>query len=130
MEVNVQIPREQIRQRLTTTLKNRAGELFRQYRIMLRALRHPGVPWYAKLFCGCAALYVISPIQLIPNFIPIIGQLDDVLLIGLSIKLLKRSVPPAVLDQCRNASRAPIVSEPPMSLPASPCSDLRPEGSP
>jgi uncharacterized membrane protein YkvA (DUF1232 family) len=125
----VQTRREQIHRRLATTLKNRASELFRQYRIMLRALRHPGVPWYAKLVCGCAALYVISPIQLIPNFIPIIGQLDDVLLIGLSIRLLKRSVPPAVLDQCRNGSRAPLVSELLMSLPVSP-SDLRPEGSP
>ena len=129
VEVNVRTRREQIRQRLATTLKNRAGELFRQYRIMLRALRHPGVPWYAKLVCGCAALYVISPIQLIPNFIPIIGQLDDVLLIGLSIRFLKRSVPPVVLDQCRNASRAPLVSETPLSLPAGPSSDLRPEGS-
>ena len=130
MVVNVQTRREQIRQRLAITLKNRAGELFQQYRIMLRALGHPGVPWYAKLVCGCAALYVISPIQLIPNFIPIIGQLDDVLLIGLSIRLLKRSVPPAVLDQCRNASRSPLVSETPLSLPVSPSSDLRPEGSP
>ena len=130
MVVNVQTRREQIRQRLAITLKNRAGELFQQYRIMLRALGHPGVPWYAKLGCGCAALYVISPIQLIPNFIPIVGQLDDVLLIGLSIKLLKRSVPPAVLDQCRNASRALLVPETPLSLPVGPSSDLRPEGSP
>src|SRR5260370_23334415 len=130
MEVHVQARREQIRQRLATTLKNRAGDLFRQYRIMLRALGHPGVPWYAKLVCGCAALYVVSPIQLIPNFIPIIGQLDDVLLIGLSMRLLKRSVPPAVLDQCRTVSRSPLVSETPLSLPVSPSSDLRPEGSP
>jgi uncharacterized membrane protein YkvA (DUF1232 family) len=129
MEVNVRTRREQIRQRLAT-LKNQAAELFRQYRIMLRALRHPGVPWYAKLVCGCAALYVISPIQLIPNFIPIIGQLDDVLLIGLSIKLLKRSVSPAILDQCRNASGAPLVSETPLNLPVNPSPDLRPEGSP
>jgi uncharacterized membrane protein YkvA (DUF1232 family) len=129
LEVNVQPRREQTRQHLGTRLKNRAGELLREYRIMLRALAHPGVPWYAKLACGCAALYVVSPIQLIPNFIPIIGQLDDVLVIGLSIKLLKRSVPPAVLDQCRNASRTPLVSEPPSSLP-SPSADLRPEGSP
>jgi uncharacterized membrane protein YkvA (DUF1232 family) len=129
LEVNVQPRREQTRQHLGTTLKNRAAELLREYRIMLRALAHPGVPWYAKLVCGCAALYVVSPIQLIPNFIPIIGQLDDVLVIGLSIKLLKRSVPPAVLDQCRNALRTPLVSEPPSSLP-SPSADLRPEGSP
>ncbi len=120
MEVHVQTRREQIKQHLGTPLKNRAGELLRQYRIMLRALRHPGVPWYAKLACGCAALYVVSPIQLIPNFIPIIGQLDDVLVIGLSIRLLKQSVPPAVLDQCRNASRSPLAISNPLSLPTSP----------
>src|SRR5260370_38325092 len=130
MEVHVQARREQIRQRLATTLKNRASELLRTYRGMLRALGHPGVPWYAKLVCGCAALYVVSPIQLIPNFIPIIGQLDDVLLIGLSIRLLKRSVPPAVLDQCRNVSRPPLVSASPLNLPMRPPPDLRPEGSP
>ena len=112
VEVNVRTRREQIRQRLATTLKNRAGELFRQYRIMLRALRHPGVPWYAKLVCGCAALYVISPIQLIPNFIPVIGQLDDVFLISLSIKLLKRSTPQAVIDDCQNGRRTPLVPQP------------------
>ena len=130
MEVHVQTRRGQIRQRLATTLKNRAGELLRQYRVILRALGHPGVPWYAKLVCGCATLYVVSPIQLIPNFIPIIGQLDDVLVIALSIRLLKRSVPPAVLDQCRNAPSSPLVSETQLSLPISPSSDLRPEGSP
>jgi uncharacterized membrane protein YkvA (DUF1232 family) len=52
-------------------------------------------------------LYVASPIQLIPNFIPVIGQLDDVLVIGLSIRLLKRSVPPTVLDDCQNESSPP-----------------------
>jgi uncharacterized membrane protein YkvA (DUF1232 family) len=128
MEVKVQTRRQQIRQHLGTVLKNRASELLREYRIMLRALGHPQVPWYAKLVCGCAALYVVSPIQLIPNFIPVIGQLDDVLLIGLSIRLLKRSVPPEILDQCRNASRSPLVSETPSLV--SPSSDLRPEGSP
>ncbi len=68
-------------------------------------MAHPQVQWYVKLFCGSAVLYVASPIQIIPNFIPIIGQMDDVLVIGLSIKLLKRFVPPSVLEECQNASR-------------------------
>lgn len=87
-------------------LRVRARHLFRQYRIMLRALAHPGVPWYTKVVCGLSALYVVSPIQLIPNFIPVIGQLDDVLVIGLSIKLLKRNVPPSVLRECQKATRS------------------------
>jgi uncharacterized membrane protein YkvA (DUF1232 family) len=114
------------RQRLTTMLKSQAAELFTQFRIIRRAFVHPEVPWYAKVVCGCAVLYIASPIQLIPNFIPIIGQLDDVLLISLSIKLLKRSVLPVVLDECRNGSRLPAA---PSSNLISTSSDLQPEGS-
>jgi len=62
------------------------------------------VPWYAKAVAGCAVLYVFSPIQLIPNFIPIIGQMDDVLVVSLGIKFLRRCVPKEVLDDCENSS--------------------------
>lgn len=111
-----------MRQHLITTLRAQAVQQFRQFRTMLRALRHPEVPWYAKLVCGCAALYVASPIQLIPNFIPVIGQLDDVLVIGLSIGLLKRSVSSTVLDQCRNGSHLPLGISTPVRLPKAPSS--------
>jgi uncharacterized membrane protein YkvA (DUF1232 family) len=105
MEVDVQTRRERAGQRFATVLKTRIGQLYAQLRTILRAMAHPQVPWYVKLFCGTAVLYVASPIQIIPNFIPIIGQMDDVLVIGLSIKLLKRFVPPSVLEECQNASR-------------------------
>lgn len=105
MEVDVQTRRERAGQRFATVLKARIGQLYAQLRTILRAMAHPQVPWYVKLFCGSAVLYVASPIQIIPNFIPIIGQMDDVLVIGLSIKLLKRFVPPSVLEECQNASR-------------------------
>ena len=117
-------------QRLVTPLKTRVLQLLTQYRILLRALVHPAVPWYTKVACGGAALYIASPIQLIPNFIPIIGQLDDVLVIVLSIRLLKRSVPTNVLNECENRSRSPIVSTIPLSLPACPSPTLRPAVSP
>jgi len=126
MEVYVQTRLERARQRLAAQV----GQLFRQLRTILRALAHPEVPWYAKLVCGCAALYVASPIQLIPNFIPIIGQLDDVLVVGLSIRFLKRFLPPAVLDECQNASRPPLESAIPLHLPISQSPDLQPEDSP
>ena len=92
---------EPIRQRLTGTLKAAATQLWKQFRTLRRALVHPGVPWYAKAVCGCAVAYVASPIQLIPNFIPVIGQLDDVLVLGLSLRLLKRWCPASVLQDCR-----------------------------
>jgi len=98
----------QRRRRLATALKARANQLFKQFRILTRALVHPDVPWYAKLVCGCSVLYIVSPIQLIPNFIPVIGQMDDVLVISLSLKLLKRSIPQAVLDECTNGSHTPV----------------------
>ena len=51
--------------------------VFKQFRIIRRALIHPDVPWQAV--AGCAVLYVFSPIQIIPNLIWVIGQMDDVL---------------------------------------------------
>ena len=71
---------------------------------------HPQVPWHAKAVAGCAVLYVVSPIQIIPNFIPIIGQMDDVLVVTLGIKYLRRYVPQSVLDECE--SHLPIVGKP------------------
>jgi len=103
---------EPIRQRLTRKLKAAASQLWEQFRTLRRALVHPGVPWYAKAVCGCAVAYVASPIQLIPNFIPVIGQLDDVVVIGLSIKFLKRCVPPSVLRECQNKSPSAFESAP------------------
>jgi uncharacterized membrane protein YkvA (DUF1232 family) len=57
------------------------------------------------MVASCAVLYVFSPIQLIPNFIPIIGQMDDVLVVSLGIKFLKRCVPQNVLDECESDAR-------------------------
>jgi uncharacterized membrane protein YkvA (DUF1232 family) len=78
--------------------------VFKEFTMMRRALVHPQVPWHAKAVAGCAVLYVISPIQVIPNFIPILGQMDDVLVVTLGIKYLRRSVPQSVLDECESPS--------------------------
>jgi uncharacterized membrane protein YkvA (DUF1232 family) len=80
------------------------------------------VPWHAKTVAGCAVLYVISPIQLIPNFIPVIGQLDDVLVVTLAIKFLRRSVPQSVLDECENLAPVPLTP----AVPAAPIADPLP----
>jgi uncharacterized membrane protein YkvA (DUF1232 family) len=81
--------------------------VFKQFRIIRRALVHPQVPWHAKFVAGCAVLYVVSPIQIIPNFIPIIGQMDDVLVVTLGIKYLKRFVPQSVIEECESNARIP-----------------------
>jgi uncharacterized membrane protein YkvA (DUF1232 family) len=54
----------------------------------------------------CAAAYVFSPIQLIPNFIPVIGCLDDVLVILLAARMIQRVTPPGVLAECRELADA------------------------
>jgi uncharacterized membrane protein YkvA (DUF1232 family) len=87
-------------------LKAPVRRFLKQFQIIRRALKHPQVPWYAKVVAGCAVLYVFSPIQIIPNFIPIIGQTDDLLVVSLGIKFLRRCVPQNVLDDCENNSRA------------------------
>jgi sulfatase modifying factor 1 len=88
-------------------LKALIKQVFKQFRIIRRASMHPRVPWHAKAVAGCAVLYVVSPIQLIPNFIPIIGQMDDVLVVTLGLKYLRRFVPQGVLDECENGTRTP-----------------------
>jgi uncharacterized membrane protein YkvA (DUF1232 family) len=93
---------------LAERLKASARQFLMQFRIIRRALRHPQVPWYAKMVAGCAVLYVFSPIQLIPNFIPIIGQMDDVMVVSLGIKFLRKHVPQNVLDECESDGRITI----------------------
>jgi len=92
-------------QNLAEALKASARQFLTQFRVIRRALKHPKVPWYAKMVAGCAVLYVFSPIQIIPNFIPLIGQMDDVLVVSLGIKFLRRCVPQCVLDDCENDAR-------------------------
>jgi uncharacterized membrane protein YkvA (DUF1232 family) len=65
----------------------------------------PRVPLYARLFAACVAGYAFSPIDLIPDFVPVLGYLDDLLLIPLGIKLAIKMIPPAVLAECREKAR-------------------------
>ena len=65
------------------------------------AARHPQTPWYAKLLIAIVVAYAFSPIDLIPDFIPILGYLDDLILIPLGVAAALRLVPPHVLVECR-----------------------------
>ncbi len=105
MEVCIQTRKRDAQQPSIETPKTPIGRFLQQFRVMTRAFRHPGVPWYAKLAAACVVGYVLSPIQLIPNFIPVIGQLDDVLVVSLGIRLLRRWVPPRVLRDCQTCNK-------------------------
>lgn len=82
------------------------ARLFEEFRILRRAAVHPRVPWHAKAVSGCAVLYIVSPIQIIPNFIPVIGQMDDVAAVFLALRYLRRFVPASVLEECRRSAIA------------------------
>ena len=73
--------------------------------------RDPRVPWPVKVLALVVAGYAFSPIDLIPDFIPVLGYLDDVLLVPLGILLVIRLLPPALLAEHR-ASAAAIIERP------------------
>ena len=71
-----------------------------QARTLSIAIRHPRVPLRGKLAAGFAVAYVFSPIQLIPTFIPVIGQLDDVFFLLVAMRVVRKSTSAAVLAEC------------------------------
>jgi uncharacterized membrane protein YkvA (DUF1232 family) len=81
--------------------KQRVQRLQKEVHVFYFAFKHPRVRWYAKLVAACSAGYLFSPIQLIPNYIPVIGFLDDFLVLFVGAKVLQRIIPPEVLTECR-----------------------------
>jgi uncharacterized membrane protein YkvA (DUF1232 family) len=78
-----------------------ARRLRREALVVYLACRHPKTPWYAKLLAGCVVAYAFSPIDLVPDFIPVLGYLDDVLLVPLGVALVLRLLPADVVAECR-----------------------------
>jgi uncharacterized membrane protein YkvA (DUF1232 family) len=70
------------------------------------AYRDPRVPWYARVFALCVVAYAFSPIDLIPDFVPVLGYLDDLILIPLGIALAIRMIPADVLAEHRERGRS------------------------
>ena len=90
------------------TWKQRARRLKADTYALYLAYRDPRVPWYARLVAACVVAYALSPIDLIPDFIPVVGYLDDLLLVPLGIALAVRLIPPAVLAECRAQAQATL----------------------
>ncbi|RVQ65820.1 DUF1232 domain-containing protein [Croceicoccus ponticola] len=99
-------------------LKSWARSLKRDVIALWLAARDPRVPWVAKLLAGAVAAYALSPIDLIPDFIPVLGLLDDVLIVPAGIWLALRLIPPPVMadlreraaDTTRPRSRAGLIA--------------------
>jgi len=97
--------------------------IMRQARTMLLVVKHPSVPWPAKLVAACSVGYIFSPIQLIPTFIPVIGQLDDLAVLLVGMKLLRRLTPPAVLAECEGHAQSKRFYIAPPHLPPNECEE-------
>jgi uncharacterized membrane protein YkvA (DUF1232 family) len=94
-------------------LRTRARNLKRDALALYFAVRDPRTPWYARALAAAVVAYAFSPIDLIPDFIPVLGYLDDLLIVPLGIALVIRLIPGPVMAECRQ--RAQAAAERPMS---------------
>ncbi|HEY6365377.1 MAG TPA: YkvA family protein [Candidatus Binatia bacterium] len=81
--------------------KQKARELRTEIYALYLAVKNPRVPWYVKFSAVCVVAYALSPIDIIPDFIPVLGYVDDLILVPLGIALTIRMIPPEVLAECR-----------------------------
>ena len=91
--------------KLLEHLKRWAGRLKVETCALYLAYRDPRVPWYARAFAALVVGYAFSPIDLIPDPIPVIGYLDDLILVPLGIALAIRMIPAEILAECREKAR-------------------------
>ena len=83
------------------TIKEKAGKLKRDIPAVFLAMKHPKTPWYARILAGIIIGYALSPVDLIPDFVPVLGYLDDLVILPLLIILLLRLIPREVFEECR-----------------------------
>jgi uncharacterized membrane protein YkvA (DUF1232 family) len=87
--------------RIMMQWKEAAGKLQQEMRAIYMACRDPRTPWYARFLAACVVGYALSPIDLIPDFIPVLGYVDDLLLLPLGIAAVRKMIPQTVLEECR-----------------------------
>jgi len=79
------------------------------------AYQDPRVPWYGKALAALVVAYAFSPIDLIPDFIPVLGYLDDLVLVPLGVMLALRMVPEPIMKACRESAQELLEQERPQS---------------
>lgn len=98
------------------SIKQWASLIKRDVHALYLASKDPRVPWYAKILALLVAAYALSPIDLIPDFIPVLGYLDDIILVPLGIALVVKLIPKEIMDEHRKVATA--AQEQPVSLVA------------
>ena len=104
------------KQQLLSKLKQWARALKRDAYAVYFAARDPRVPWYAKALGIAVAAYALSPIDMIPDFIPVLGYLDELIILPLGIALVVKLIPPELMAEHR--ARAAAAQDRPVSFAA------------
>lgn len=91
---------------MASRLKEWARAIKRDVHALYLASRDPRVPWYAKALAVAVAGYALSPIDLIPDFIPVVGYLDDLIIVPLGVMLVVRLIPPDIMAEHRELAAA------------------------
>ncbi len=87
------------------TWKQRARQLKVETYAIYLAYKDPRTPWYARIFAACVVGYAFSPIDLIPDPIPVLGYLDDLVLVPVGVALALKMIPQTVLAECREKAQ-------------------------
>jgi uncharacterized membrane protein YkvA (DUF1232 family) len=94
------------------TLKTAAATIKTEIKYYQLLLGHPKTPRIAKWLLGAALAYTLSPIDLIPDFIPLLGQLDDLVIVTSLVQMAIRVIPQELKDECRKKAN---IDSPPLS---------------
>ena len=98
--------------------KRRARQLSAQTYALYLAYRHPRTPWYAKVFAALVVGYVFSPIDPIPDFIPGVGLLDEIVVIPLGVLIVAKMIPHQVMEEYQEKAREVTEGNKPVNRPA------------
>lgn len=90
------------------TIKSKAKQLKKQIIIVYLAYSHKDVQWYKKAFLLLILIYALSPIDLIPDFIPILGMLDELVLIPLGVIIAMKIIPQSIWEDCRVSAESGV----------------------
>lgn len=78
----------------------------REIRVLALLAQHERVPRWSKWLLGLAVAYAASPVDLIPDFVPVLGHLDDIVIVGGLVLLALRGIPTEVIEECRDRTGA------------------------
>jgi len=90
--------------------KTKSKQLKTEIVALYLASQHPGTPWYAKVLAALIIGYALSPIDLIPDFIPVVGYLDDLIIVPAGIALLIKIIPGDILEECRAKAQSDLLN--------------------